>query len=201
MDDRRGAPALTWPLWQELQQHQIRAQQAELDSPDDFPTEAERDELYARPCPAWGTAGRWTRQAREAVFAACSHAFPVPSRPPPAPAPPARRPRGTAAQFTDYDQRRGTIRFEDGTLLATVQCMWTQFPERGQYGEERWQVTTTVASGAYVPEGTMAIDQVELDGVRPFTPDKARKAANLHADNHIVPPGRQVRVTSRSAGS
>ncbi|MEU0857486.1 hypothetical protein ABZ352_18885 [Streptomyces griseofuscus] len=173
-DDHGGAPVLTWTRWQELQRRQIQAQQMELDDPDDFPTDAERDELHAQPCPACGSAGRWTRRAREVEFVACGHAFPVPTKPPPAPAPPPpRRPRGTAAQFMDYDQRAGTIAFEDGTLLATLKLMWTHFPGQGQYGEERWQITTTVAKDAYVPEGTMALDRVELDGVPPFTVDKA----------------------------
>jgi hypothetical protein len=161
-------------MWQELQRRQIQAQQAELDEPDDFPTDADRDELYEQLCPACGVASRWTRQARKVEFVACGHDFPVPQKPAPAPeVTSACRPRGTAVQLMDGDLRKGTVMFDDGTLVAALRFMWTQFPELGQYGEERWQVTTTVAKGAYVPEGPVAIERVEIEDIPPFAVDKA----------------------------
>ncbi|OEV13748.1 hypothetical protein AN218_02130 [Streptomyces nanshensis] len=161
----------TWQAWQELQRRHIAAQQAELDSPADFTDEQDRRDLYAQPCPVCARRGTWTRTAREVSFTGCGHSFPIPAKPQ-TPEPEQRRPRGPAAHLADHDTRTGAIHFADGTMLAIRQAAWTNFPERGQYGEERWQLTTTVAKDAYVPEGTAALTRVDIAG-QPFATDAA----------------------------
>ncbi|MEV8396735.1 hypothetical protein [Streptomyces niveus] len=155
--------ALTWLVWHQLQRHDVEAQELELAEPDDYRTDEDREELHAQHCPLCARLGRWYRDGRTVTFTACGHDFPVPDKPQQTrTSDNARRPRGTAALLMDDDERTGRITFEDGTLLAVRQLMLTQFPERGQYGEERWQITTTVANGSYVPEGTVAIRRVEI---------------------------------------
>ncbi|MEU1313320.1 hypothetical protein ABZ419_31115 [Streptomyces cinnamoneus] len=159
--------ALTWSKWEAIQRGHVAAQQHELSDPDDFLTDAELDALYAQPCPLCAWAGRWERSGHTVRFTACGHAFPLPSKPAPVPVAPARRPGDC---LEPYDRRAGTFTFSDGTLLATLKFMWTQTIEQG---EERWQITTTVAKGTYVPVGTMGVERAEVEGGAPFALDRA----------------------------
>ncbi|MEU9050114.1 hypothetical protein AB0D37_06875 [Streptomyces sp. NPDC048384] len=87
----------------------------------------------------------------------------------------------------DYDRRKSTWQFDDGTLLLTLKLVWTHFPPNGKYGEERFQISTTVARGSYIPVGTVAIERVELEVFPPFALDKALVAiADPDADRPVI---------------
>jgi len=170
-------PWLEWVKWQEIKRRRLEASQVEMEEPDDFAEEGARELLYQQSCPTCGTRSVFTRSGETLTFPGCGHIFRVPKKPEDVPVRRSGRPsKGMEGYLYDWDNRTGKIIFDDGTAVATQRFAWTNFPPRGyhSYGEERWQLTTTVPRGALalLPTGAVGIDAVEVEG-KPFAVKRA----------------------------